>query len=98
MTKDPRREVYANFRVSIDDGFRNEFSFVHYRRWGEIELWEGGRFRGPPPRRQQPSDCIEVWHNWELVGTFKSRSDAQALVRRLRATAPASLDELADYL
>lgn len=37
--KERDQEVYAKFRVSVDNGFRNEFSYVDYSRWGIIELW-----------------------------------------------------------
>lgn len=50
-------EVFANFRISIDNGFRNEFSYVHYRRWGIVETWEGGRYSGKRPERQRSDDC-----------------------------------------
>ena len=90
------REVFAKFRLSIDNGFRNEFSYVHYRRWGVMELWEGGRFRSAPSKT--PSACIEVWFNWELVGTYKSYDEARGVVRKLLQEAPVSLHDLAHYV
>ena len=90
------REVFAKFRLSIDNGFRDEFSYVHYRRWGVMELWEGGRFRGTPSK--QTSVCIEVWFNWEMVGSYKSYEEARGVVRKLLQAAPVSLHDLAHYV
>lgn len=90
------RELYAKFRLSIDNGFRDEFSYVSYRRWGAMELWEGGRYRNPSTSKT--SACIEVWFNWELVGAYKSYDEARGTIRRLLLAAPASLHDLAQYL
>jgi hypothetical protein len=91
------REVFAKFRLSIDNGFRNEFSYVHYRRWGVMELWEGGRFRSEPSKPTAAA-CIEVWLNWAMVGTYKSYDDARGVVRKLLQEAPASLHDLEHYV
>jgi hypothetical protein len=91
------REVFAKFRLSIDNGFRNEFSYVHYRRWGAMELWEGGRYRSAPPKHAGTM-CIEVWLNWALVGTYKSYDEARGVVRRLLQQSPVPLHDLAHYV
>lgn len=91
------KEVYAKFRLSIDNRFRNEFSFVHYRKWGIMELWEGGRFTTAPPKLTATAG-IDIWLNWEMVATYKSYAEAQALVYRLLKTAPTSLHGLEEYL
>jgi hypothetical protein len=90
-------DVYANFRISVDDAFRNEFSFAHYRKWGAMELWEGCRVTGPRPTRQRATDRIEVWRNWELVGTYTSREQARAKVQELLSAAP-DLQDCRQYL
>jgi len=91
------REIFAKFRLSIDNGFRNEFSYVHYRRWGQMELWEGGRFTSEPPKSLAKAR-IEVWLNWENVGAYKSYDEARGMVRKLLLLAPVSLHDLAQYL
>jgi hypothetical protein len=78
--------------------FRNEFSFVSYKKWGVMELWEGGRFSGEPPRRQRADACIEVWFNWSLHSTHKSYEAAERAIADLLKEAPAPLHDLADYL
>jgi hypothetical protein len=98
VSKRGEREIYARFRIAMIDDFRDAFSYAHYRRWGQLELWEGGRYVGAPPARQRPSDRIEIWLNWELVGAYRSRAEAQAHVRRLIDEAPASLYDLTEYL
>ena len=91
-------EVFAKFRLSIDNGFRGEFSYVHYRRWGVVELWEGGRFRQGAPTRITSATCIEIWLNWELMGTYRSYEEVRAKVVALLREAPVSLHDLAEYL
>ena len=91
------KEIYAKFRLSIDNGFKNQFSYVHYRRWGQMELWEGGRFTSAPPSSTTTAR-IEVWFNWKLVGTYMSYEDARGAVRKLLRQAPVSLHDLEQYL
>ena len=93
-----KREVYEKFRLSIDNGFRNAFSYVHYRKWGVMELWEAGRYASAPPERVTASMTIDIWFNWERVGSFKSYDMARGLVNKLRKTAPVSLHGLEQYL
>jgi hypothetical protein len=91
-------EAYARFRLSFDNLFKNQYAFVDYRKWGRIELWEGGRFSGPPPSRQTAEQCIEVWHNWKLVGKHPSYSAARRQIAEVLSAAPTSLHDLVDYL
>lgn len=63
-----------------------------------MELWEGGRFTGEPPKRTVASQIIEVWFNWELIGSYRSYEEARGMVRRLLKTAPVSLHDLEVYL
>ena len=90
--------MYARFRVSIDNGFRNEFSYIDYRRWGVVELWAAGRIKGPPPKRQRAEDRIEVWFNWAMVGEYTNYRAARAKVDELLSSAPVDLREFVHYL
>lgn len=65
-----------------------------------MELWEGGRFSNVPLLRaaSNTNTTIDVWLNWELVGSFKSYEMARSTVAKLLKTAPASLHDLAQYL
>ena len=91
-------QIYARFRVSVDNGFRNEFSYIDYRKWGVVELWAAGRIKGPAPRRQRAEDRIEVWFNWELVGLFVSYKEAQRKVDELLLLTPVNLSDVKHYL
>jgi len=93
-----KKETYAKFRVSVDNGFRNEFSYIDYRRWGIIELWEAGRITGSAPKRQRPDDVIEVWFNWELVGKYTSYKAAKKKLVELLSLAPVDLSDVLSYL
>lgn len=93
-----RPELFAKFRLSVDNGFRNEFSFVDYRRWGTTEIWSAGRFRGPPPARMTSKMLIEIWFNWQLIATFASYSAAQAKLDEILLSAPVNLSDVRHYL
>ena len=70
---------------------------MHYRRWGQMELWEGGRFTSELPKILTAAR-IEVWLDWNLVGAYKSYDEARGTVRRLLKQAPVSLHDLEQYL
>lgn len=91
-------EIYARFRVSVDNGFRNEFSYIDYRKWGVVQLWSAGRITGAPPNRQRAQDRIEVWFNWNLVGSFVSYKEAEATIASLLELSPVNLEDLHSYL
>lgn len=93
-----KQEVFSKFRLSVDNKFRNEYSYIDYRRWGVLEVWTGNRVRGEPPKRQQPEDRIEVWFNWELLGLHKSYEEAEKQIKEHLALAPVPLDEFLHYL
>ena len=90
--------TFANFRIAIDNDFRGEFSYVQYRRWGVLQLWEGGRYRTAAPKRQRAEHRIWVHLDYGATGSFTSASDAAALVERLIAESPVGLDEWRHYL
>jgi hypothetical protein len=90
--------VFARYRIAVDNEFRNEFSFIDYHRWGILQVWNAGRFKGPRPRHQDRNAGIDVFCNYELVNTVKSNGEGNKLVKRLLAEAPVDLSEFAHYL
>lgn len=63
-----------------------------------VELWAAGRIKGAPPKRQHADDLIEVWFNWELVGTYTSYKAAKKKVDELLDLAPVNLSDVVAYL
>lgn len=61
-------------------------------------MWEGGRFRHEAPTRLTAATCIEIWLNWELVGTYRSYEEVRAKVATLLREARAPLHDLVEYL
>lgn len=92
------KEVYAKFRLSIDNGFRNEFSYVDYRKWGVMETWAGCRISGTLPIRQTPDMGIEVWLNWSLYGVYKSYDEVETLIAQLLKDSSVPLNDVIHYL
>ena len=91
-------EVFAKYRIAVENGFRNEFSFIDYRRWGVLQVWNAGRFTGPPPKRQDPKAVIDVFLNYDWIAECRSNADANRLIARLLAESPVNLGEFADYV
>jgi len=91
-----RREVFARFRLEIEDDFRAEFTHVDYRRWGILEVWGVGRVTGPQPKRQRREDRITVWLNGQSLGAFTSRDEAMACARRALTLADVDLSDVAE--
>jgi hypothetical protein len=63
-----------------------------------LQLWEGGRYRTAAPKRQRAEHRIWVHLDYGATGSFTSASEAAALVERLIAESPVSLDEWRHYL
>lgn len=90
--------MFVRYRIAVDNEFRNEFSFIDYRRWGILQVWNAGKFKGPLPRFQDRNAGIDVFFNYELVSTVKSNGEGNKLIKRLLAEAPIDLSEFAYYL
>jgi hypothetical protein len=98
VTKADKRELYARFRLSVDNGFRNEYSYVSYRKWGVMEYWEGARITNDLPVRQIASTRIEIWLNWSLHSTHTSYEAAERVIAELMETAPGPMRDVEEYL
>lgn len=90
--------MFVRYRISVDNAFRNEFAFIDYRRWGVLQVWSAGKFRGPPPPFQARDACISVYFNYELVREVRSNVEGNRVIQRLLSEAPVDLDEFAYYL
>lgn len=82
----------------MENDFRDEFTFVDYRRWGILETWSAGRVNGPPPKRSRAQDRITVYFNYDVVGRYTSYQEAQKQIDALLLQAPVKLDDLVHYL
>ncbi len=96
MTDTNKKEVYAKFRLSVDNNYRNEYSYVDYRRWGILEVWSAGRIKTHTPIVSATG--IEVWLNYKLVHTFKDYGSASKKISQLKQLAPVDLEDLWYYL
>ncbi|MBK7823194.1 MAG: hypothetical protein IPJ61_19610 [Tessaracoccus sp.] len=63
-----------------------------------LQVWEGGRYKTGAPTRQRAEHRIWVHLNYGATGSFTSAREAAALVERLTALSPVSLDEWRHYL
>ncbi len=96
MTDTNKKEVYAKFRLSVDNTYRNEYSYVDYRRWGILEVWSAGRIK--THALVIPTVGIEVWLDYRLIHTFKDYGSALKKISELKQLAPVNLDDLWCYL
>ena len=86
------------YRVGVIDDFRNTFSFVDYRKYGELEVWDGCTVGSPHRGYQLAPDAIFVFLNFKEVGRFKERGAAKGLITKLLHEAPVDLSDFAAYL
>lgn len=63
-----------------------------------MQVWNAGHFKSPPPRYQAPDQAIDVYFNFELVKSCRSKADALKLITQLLADSPVKLDEFEHYL
>lgn len=63
-----------------------------------MKIWGAGKFSNEHKGYQVAEDSIYVFLNYEKVGTFKNKQEAQKLINQLIKDSPVSLEELQDYL
>lgn len=72
---------------------------IDYQQWGDqVKLWSAFKITQERKPYQESSDAIHVFLNFKLIGKFKTKQDAQRLIKKLIEESPASLDDLQDYL
>ena len=81
--------------MAVVNDFRNETSFVDYRRYGTLQVWDASVTSGPR-RPQRSTDRITVYLNFRPVGEFTETAAARALVKALLNQAPVDLSEFLD--
>lgn len=89
------------YRIGIINDFKNNHSFVDYRKIGidkTLELWDGCIAGGSHRGFQLASDRIWIFLNFEQVGNTVSREEARGIIRKLLDDAPVDLSDLAFYL
>ena len=63
-----------------------------------MQVWNAGSFKSAPPRFQAPDHAIDVYFNFDLVKSCRSKADALKLITQLLADAPVNLEEFEPYL
>ncbi len=66
--------------------FQDSFSFVDYKRYGALQLFDASLAKGENPDH---TGEIVVFLNYDIVGRFKSKQQARALIENLIREAPA---------
>ena len=79
--------IDIRYRIGIINDFQDSFSFISYKVYGRLEIYDASRSAG----NEKIQDAkIYVFLNLKKVGEFKSKSEAVSMVRRLIAEAPCS--------
>ena len=63
-----------------------------------MQVWNAGSFKSAPPRFQTPDQSIDIYFNFDLVKSCRSKADALKLITQLLADSPVKLDEFEHYL
>ncbi len=88
----------CRYRIGLIDDFRNEFSFVDYRDFGGLQVWNACRIGMAHRGHQLSDDSIHVFLNFKKVGIYQDRQAANTVLSRLLSAAPVDLAEFRSYL
>lgn len=76
-------DVVLKYRISVIDDFRDTFSFIDAKLYGENYFFGAGKFGGNHRGYQKSDDAIWVFVNYVKVGVFKNRQEARAFIQKL---------------
>ena len=75
-------DLVIKYRIGIIDDFRNTFSFIDGKLYGENYFFSAGKFGGKKGY-QKFDDAIHVFLNFKKIGVFKIREDANKAIKKL---------------
>ena len=84
--------MVTRYRIGVIDDYRNEFAYIDYNDYGQLQIWNACVVTGTQ-ERQNKDDAIHIFLNFTKVNVFKKRSDADGLLKQLMLAAPISLVE-----
>lgn len=76
--------------MGVINDFQNTTSFIDYKQYGELKVFDASFAKGEQPNH---AGDIGVFLNLKLVGRFKAKQQALALVEKLIREAPAEARE-----
>jgi hypothetical protein len=74
--------------VGVINDFRSTHSFIDFKQYGELKVFDASCTKGEQPSFQRSTDSIAVFLNFKKLGDFKVKQQAQVLVMALIAEAP----------
>lgn len=86
------------YRIGVINDFQASFSFIEYRNFGVIKSWSSGKFSEPHKGYNDRDDRIHVFLNYEKVGAYKSKEEANLKIRELLNKHEKDLFELKEYV
>jgi hypothetical protein len=87
-----------NYRIGIIDDFNNSFSYVEYKKYGEMEIYNACKTSCPHKGYQDREDAIHIFINFKKIGVFKIRTEANSTINRLIKESPVNLEQFIKYL
>ena len=86
------------YRIGVINDYRSSFSFIEYRKFGILESWSAGSFRDTHRGFEIKDDCISVFLNYQKVGVFKSKEQANQKIKELINKYQKELTDFEHYL
>lgn len=86
------------YRIGIINDYKNEHSFIEYKRYGTLEIWNASKSKGPMSSHNTPEDGIHVFLNFTKLDVFKSKEEAQILINKLITESPVDITEYLEVL
>lgn len=67
-------------RIAIINDFDDSFSYVEYKDWGTLKVWNGCRVSSPHRGHQIADDVIIIFKNYQEVYRTKHKESARETI------------------
>jgi len=85
------------YRISIRNDYRNSFAYVDFCDYGNLQIWNASKVSSIAGYAKA-TDCIGVYLNFELVGSYKEVALATSAIKKLILNSPVDLYNYLDVL
>lgn len=83
------------YRIGVIDDFNSTFAFIDYRTFGDgrMQVWDACKISTAHRGHALSTDSIAVFLNFNKLGNFKIREEADRLINKLILDSPVDLSQ-----
>lgn len=86
------------YRIGIINDFKNSTSFIDYRVYGSLQIWDACNSSGENGSFCKSSDSIKLFLNFKPIGEFKTSQEVEIIIKRLIEESPVDLTDLKHHI